>query len=132
MTIHHYHHESGEYPVSSQADEAQREPRIYVTPAFATNDAPPDGPEGKRAVFVAGEWTLQDIPTPEPEPETPPTVESSAISQGYTPFGLLNFSDIERELERQSIQLSEKSGAVRHWVNDVRTALLAGTTTHNH
>lgn len=134
MTIYHYHHETGEYLGTGTADESPKEPGVYLIPAFATEEVPPEIPDGKRAVFVGDHWTLEDIPTPEPElepepePEPPMTMERFAEMQGFRAFDLLNLSDVERELEKQSIPLPTKSAAVRQWVNDVRSAFLTGAT----
>jgi len=35
---------------------------VYLLPPFSTNVAPPETPQGKRAVWVNGAWSLQDIP----------------------------------------------------------------------
>lgn len=130
MTIYYYHHSTGEYMGTGEADENPREPGDFLIPGSATTAQPPEIPSGQRAFFRDEQWTLENITAPEPEPEPTPepepemTMERFAFSQGYAAFDLLNLSDIQRNLEAQNIPLPEKSSAVREWVNSARVAFL--------
>ena len=52
------------------ADQSPLEPGVFLLPAGAIDAVPPTTPENKRAKWN-GEWIYEDIPQPEPEPESP-------------------------------------------------------------
>lgn len=69
--VYHYHPDTGVYLGLSVAKESPLEPGVYLTPANATTEAPPDFAAGEYAAFIDGVWTVHAIP-PEPEPEPEP------------------------------------------------------------
>lgn len=69
VKVYNYHPDTKEYVGSNDAVESPLEPGKYLLPAHATFDAPPEIPVGKRCIWVASEWALEDAPVPEPVPE---------------------------------------------------------------
>jgi hypothetical protein len=69
MTAYNYHPKTGIYLGSSEADESPLEPGVFLLPAFATFQAPPNAVEGKDIFWNGDDWELRDIPTTPPEPE---------------------------------------------------------------
>lgn len=59
MLIYNYHPETQAYLGSETADQSPLEPGVYLIPKHATATAPPDAPEGYKAAFIDGEWTLK-------------------------------------------------------------------------
>lgn len=67
MNIYHYDQITGEYTGVSEAklDPLELEinkQEIYLLPAFATFDKPPDIEDGKKIIMVRGAWLLVEIP----------------------------------------------------------------------
>tara|TARA_B100002019_G_scaffold287683_1_gene300061 strand:- start:3435 stop:3863 length:429 start_codon:yes stop_codon:yes gene_type:complete len=67
--IYHYHPETFLYQHSEEADESPLEPGVYLLPAAATWDEPPQSETGKVLKYLDGTWTQSD-PDPEPEGNT--------------------------------------------------------------
>jgi hypothetical protein len=84
MKIYHYDRETGIYIGETYASidpletEKQGEP-IYLCPACATFDTPPQVQEGKYLKRDAGKWLQENIPTP-PEPEKIPEPTAEEIA----------------------------------------------------
>ena len=62
MKIYNYNPENGHFVGESLADESPLEVGVYLIPAHATEIAAPKATKGKVAVFVNGNWQLQDLP----------------------------------------------------------------------
>ncbi|MGE5553289.1 MAG: tail fiber assembly protein [Betaproteobacteria bacterium] len=78
--IYHYHPETGEYLGESEARESPLEPGVFLLPAHATFEAPPEAGPGQVAVFNAGVWHLMDaalFDQAQPSPEQPMTTEQA-------------------------------------------------------
>lgn len=59
------------------------EPPIWMLPAHATFDAPPEAGDGEQVLFRDGGWVVEPIPTePEPEPAIPDLAEQAAEARG--------------------------------------------------
>lgn len=72
MIAHHYCPVTGIYIGITEADESPLEPGVFLLPAFATFQNPPDAVEGKQIVWNGEGWELENIPEPMPEPEPSP------------------------------------------------------------
>lgn len=68
MKIYHYHPESGVFLGQGVADESPLEPGVWLIPASATDEPPPEVSDGLEAVMTEVGWQLQAIPEPEPAP----------------------------------------------------------------
>lgn len=71
-TIFNYDPLSGVFSGSDSARESPLESGVFLLPAFATDLAPPDCSDSERPVFKNGNWIVEALPVPEPEPK--PTV----------------------------------------------------------
>lgn len=87
MKIYHYDRDTGILTGESEArldplETIKQKKDVYLCPAHASFDAPPDIPKDNRAIFISGKWNLEAIPAP-PEPEKPPepTAEEIAAAQ---------------------------------------------------
>lgn len=69
MKIYHYDFETGIYLGEGVADPSPLEEGVWLTPAQATELAPPEIPAGKYAAFKNNNWNLYDILQAESEPE---------------------------------------------------------------
>ena len=94
MLVYHYDSTTGIYTgFSSEADASPLEPGIFLIPAYATEQQPPEVPEGQIAVFLGDVWQLEDVSLPpesDPEPETeppPPTTNENIVAAPNTLFG---------------------------------------------
>lgn len=58
MKIYHYHREHGALLGCSDADPSPLEPGVFLVPAFATDQAPPDYSDQHIPVFVDNEWQV--------------------------------------------------------------------------
>lgn len=65
MKIYHYNPDTGEYLGEGTADQ---DPITggWLIPAFATDKQPLEPQDGKKVIFVYGEWQYQDIPVKKP------------------------------------------------------------------
>jgi hypothetical protein len=72
MNIFHYHPDTGIYLGQGKADESPLEPGVWLIPAHATEQGPPQLGEGEQAVWTGDGWDVQPIPEPEPEPQLIP------------------------------------------------------------
>lgn len=57
--IYNYHPETGEFLSTAPADASPLEPGVYLTPAFATEIAPPTPGIRQSAVFVGNAWQIK-------------------------------------------------------------------------
>jgi hypothetical protein len=62
MKIYNYNPENGYFVGESFADESPLETGVYLIPAHATEIPAPKATKEKVAVFVNGNWELQDLP----------------------------------------------------------------------
>lgn len=69
---------TGEYTGEVNAWESPLEPGVFMLPADATFEAPPEAEDGKYRAWNGSSWELITIPVPETPP--PPTVEELAAS----------------------------------------------------
>lgn len=72
MQIYHFDPVTGMFAGTSDADESPLEPGIFLLPAHATDQPPPDVEEGEFAAWRDGKWGVVIAPAPEPEPEPTP------------------------------------------------------------
>ena len=72
MKIFHYHPETGAFLGKGIADASPLEPDIWLIPAHATTTTPPAAKDGERTLWIEGDWQVQSISEPEPEPELEP------------------------------------------------------------
>lgn len=90
MKIYHYDSDTKEYAGSSEAklDPLELElnkKEIYMLPANATFDMPPESKVGKMVIRTNEKWTQVDIPKPEPILEPiPPTKEELETQEKET------------------------------------------------
>lgn len=63
--VYGYHPDTGELAGETVADESPLEPGVYLIPACATDVEPPQAVDGKRTVWVGGEWVQLDKSTEE-------------------------------------------------------------------
>jgi hypothetical protein len=75
--IYNYHPETGEFMGATTADESPLEPGVFLVPASATIDAPPDCVATERPVFKEGAWVVEAAPQQE-EPHQKTQVEIDA------------------------------------------------------
>jgi hypothetical protein len=75
MNIFHYHPDTGIYLGQGKADESPLEPGVWLIPAHATEQEPPQPGEGEHAIWTDEGWDVQPIPVTEPEPEPLPIAE---------------------------------------------------------
>lgn len=86
MIVYHYDPTTGvSTGFSSEADESPLEPGVFMIPAYATEQQPPEAAEGQVAVFLGDMWQLENIPPP-PAPE-PPSVNDNITAAPGTLFG---------------------------------------------
>lgn len=78
MQIYNFHPQTFALIGIGIADEDPLNKGSWLLPAFSTEIAPPDVPDGQRVVFSLDEqeWRLEPIPKVEPE-QTPPIGEST-------------------------------------------------------
>lgn len=74
MKLFHYHPVTGIFLGEGLADESPLEPGVWLIPAHATTEEPPEAGKGQQVMWN-GEWRIEAIPEPEPEPEPEPTPE---------------------------------------------------------
>ncbi len=90
IKIYHYTPETGEFLGEGLSDICPISGSNLI-PAFATEIAPPEILEGKKAVFVSSSWELCDIPKvvenkePDPTPEQVKQQKISALDGEYRP-----------------------------------------------
>ncbi len=72
MEIFHYHPDTGICLGQGKADESPLEPGVWLIPAHATEQKPPQLGKGEQAVWTGDGWDVQPIPDPEPEPQLIP------------------------------------------------------------
>lgn len=78
MDVFHYASDTGEYLGQSSADESPLEKGVFLIPAHATTEPPPQPQGGFVIRFVDGAWGYSPLATPE-EPPTGEPVASSAM-----------------------------------------------------
>lgn len=72
MNIYHYHPTSGDYLGTGAADESPLEPGVYLIPAHATENPPPEYDQTTQSCrFFDGDWIVDVIPDPGTEPDPP-------------------------------------------------------------
>lgn len=82
MKIYNYDANTGVFLGESDADYSPVNPEFPLIPAFATTEAPPSSPPGKRAVFSDGAWQLLDAPSAEtPVAELPAETVEQTIAR---------------------------------------------------
>ena len=72
MKIYHYHIETGAFLGEGVADQSPLEPGVWLIPAQATIQRPPDIEEGEHAIWTGERWEVQPIPEPASEPSLKP------------------------------------------------------------
>lgn len=77
--------DEGYFVNQTEADESPKEPGVYHIPGGCVKEAPPSIPEGKRAKYNNGTYSLEDIPPPkrEPDPEPEPLSEFSIKEEAH-------------------------------------------------
>lgn len=76
MQIYHYHPETGRYLGQEVAFESPREPGVFLIPAYATTEAPPEGVQD--AAFDGKAWhTIEAAPDTEQDQEP----DAAALAQ---------------------------------------------------
>ena len=64
MEIFHYHPETGHFRGIDHADESPLEPGVFLIPANATTQAPPDEKDGFYRVWRDGRWVYEEEVAP--------------------------------------------------------------------
>ncbi|MGK7926892.1 MAG: hypothetical protein AB4290_16895 [Spirulina sp.] len=87
MIIYHYHPQTQQFLGEGQADRDPLQSGNFLIPAHATPIAPPEIPDGKRAIFKSEsrKWILEDIPTV-PQPDTDPSIQIDRIIENWKAF----------------------------------------------
>lgn len=76
MQIYHYNSTTFDFIAAGTADTSPLEEDVYLIPAHATEVAPPEfNSTSHTCRFIDGVWVVAEIPQPEPEPQTPPTLD---------------------------------------------------------
>jgi hypothetical protein len=70
MKIFHYHSDNGLFLGEGKADPSPLETDVWLIPAHATSEEPPEPGDGEQVVWIDSAWRVQLIPIPEPEPES--------------------------------------------------------------
>ena len=107
----HYSPDTGAFTWQEPARESPAEPGTYLTPAFATPDAPPQAPDGKQAVFKApdgtvpasykdGAWALEVIPQPAPIPDPTPEEIAAKAWANYQATARAELEGTSKTMER--------------------------------
>lgn len=108
MQIHHYHPETGLYLGTETAFESPLEPGVFLIPAYATTEAPPEGAQD--VAFDGKAW--QAIKA-EPDTKQDPEPDAAALAQARI---------VEIDAELAAI---DAAGA--RTSREIALALLAGT-----
>lgn len=82
MNIFHYHPESGLFLGCSTADESPLEPGVWLVPAYATTEQPPEPIENYYVKWCDG-WMMEQIPEPIAAPEPEPIPQSPPLDARY-------------------------------------------------
>lgn len=85
MKIFHYHPETGILLGEGKADPSPLETDVWLIPAHATTDEPPELSDGEQVVRVGDAWQVQPIPEPEPDSEPLPDPEPIPDPAELTP-----------------------------------------------
>ena len=95
MTKIYNYDKNGFFTGESDADESPLEKGVFLIPADATEIEPPATPEGKRARFANGRWTLEDAPTPFAPPEpTEDLLKSRCKAEAKARLAETDFSEL--------------------------------------
>lgn len=80
MLVLHYDPATGELLGASEAQESPLEPGVYLIPAHATDQAPPEAGPDQIVRFVGGTWVVEARPSPPPPPPEPTPEELDAAA----------------------------------------------------
>jgi hypothetical protein len=129
--VYNYNPENGFYTGSEVADPSPLEPGVFLLPAHATFDAPPETADANRIpVFRNGAWTViprPPVPQPPRAPEAPPEVQRRAKYDAF--YKLLLVSPVYQEVLFPAILVpgSPVTGALaafRFVIQDIRDGLV--------
>lgn len=103
--------EQGVFIAVTDADESPLEPGVFLIPRGCVVADPPSVPPGKQARWVGEAWTLEDLPSENPEPVVPRLVSMRQARLALLGAGLLQ--GVEQAIE--ALPEPKRSAARIEW-----------------